>query len=99
MILLTAFVVMAGISGVLEDGVDEQGIFLPAPFSQRRRLWFFHFPGLIHHVLFLEVAVIPKFLLIGIWGSGKKGIQRHEAGPHADGRIGPDLRWIAGVLC
>jgi NADH-quinone oxidoreductase subunit M len=21
---------------------------------------------------FLEVAVIPKFLLIGIWGSGKK---------------------------
>jgi hypothetical protein len=30
---------------------------------------------------FLEVAVIPKFLLIGIWGSGKKGIQCYEARP------------------
>ena len=25
-----------------------------------------------HLFFFLEVAVIPKFLLIGIWGSGKK---------------------------
>src|SRR5882724_1120232 len=49
MILLTAFVVVAG---VLVSWKMEK---------MNKELFFF-----------LEIAVIPKFLLIGIWGSGKK---------------------------
>ena len=56
MILLTAFVVVAGVLLLL--GMGAYGFFI----SLDLFILFF----------FLEISVIPKYLLIGIWGSGKK---------------------------
>jgi NADH-quinone oxidoreductase subunit M len=72
MILLTAFVV---ISGVLVswamDMLNKEFFFLLLLLSVGA-YGFFISLDLFTMFFFLEVAVIPKFLLIGIWGSGKK---------------------------
>ena len=56
----------------MEHGKNEQRIFLPAYFLSLGAYGFFISLDLFTLFFFLEVAVIPKFLLIGIWGSGKK---------------------------
>ncbi len=37
--------------------------------------------------LFYEVALIPMYLLIGVWGQRPQGVLRHEADTDADGRF------------
>jgi NADH-quinone oxidoreductase subunit M len=72
MILLTAFVV---ISGVLVSWTTERlnkEFFFLLTFLSLGAYGFFISLDLFTMFFFLEVAVIPKFLLIGIWGSGKK---------------------------
>ena len=81
MILLTSFVVLAG---VLVSWKQEK-MNKPACVTQSGREFFlllillslgaygfFISLDLFTLFFFLEIAVIPKFLLIGIWGSGKK---------------------------
>jgi NADH-quinone oxidoreductase subunit M len=72
MILLTAFVVMAGIlvSWTMETLSKE--FFFLLLFLSVGAYGFFISLDLFTLFFFLEVAVIPKFLLIGIWGSGNK---------------------------
>jgi NADH-quinone oxidoreductase subunit M len=72
MILLTAVVVFAGmlISWNLEKMVKE--FFFLLVLLSIGAYGFFISLDLFAMFFFLEVAVIPKFLLIGIWGSGKK---------------------------
>jgi NADH-quinone oxidoreductase subunit M len=72
MIMLTAVVVMAGvlISWNIER-MAKEFFFLIALLSMGA-YGFFISLDLFTMFFFLEVAVIPKFLLIGIWGSGKK---------------------------
>ena len=72
MILLTAFVVMAGVlvSWNVEK-MTKEFYFLLILLSLGA-YGFFMSLDLFVLFFFLEVAVIPKFLLIGIWGSGKK---------------------------
>ncbi|MEO5998786.1 MAG: NADH-quinone oxidoreductase subunit M [Chitinophagaceae bacterium] len=72
MILLTAFIVIAGIlvSWSLES-MSKEFYFLLI-FLSLGAYGFFISLDLFTLFFFLEVAVIPKFLLIGIWGSGKK---------------------------
>ncbi len=72
MILLTAFVVVAGIlvSWKIEQ-LSKEFFFLLILLSLGA-YGFFISLDLFTLFFFLEVAVIPKFLLIGIWGSGKK---------------------------
>src|SRR5262245_49000590 len=72
MILLTAFVVLAGvlISWNIEQLSKE--FFFLLLFLSVGAYGFFISLDLFTLFFFLEVAVIPKFLLIGIWGSGKK---------------------------
>lgn len=72
MILLTAFVVIAGvlISWTTEK-LSKEFFFLLMLLSVGA-YGFFISLDLFTLFFFLEVAVIPKFLLIGIWGSGKK---------------------------
>ena len=72
MILLTAFVVLAGIlvSWKMENMSKEY--FFLLLFLSLGAYGFFISLDLFSMFFFLEVAVIPKFLLIGIWGSGKK---------------------------
>jgi NADH-quinone oxidoreductase subunit M len=72
MILLTAFVVVAGVlvSWNVEK-MTKEFYFLLILLSLGA-YGFFISLDLFILFFFLEVAVIPKYLLIGIWGSGKK---------------------------
>lgn len=72
MILLTAFVVVAGVlvSWNVEK-MTKEFYFLLALLSLGA-YGFFISLDLFILFFFLEIAVIPKYLLIGIWGSGKK---------------------------
>ena len=72
MILLTSFVVLAGVlvSWKMEK-MNKEFFFLLILLSLGA-YGFFISLDLFTLFFFLEIAVIPKFLLIGIWGSGKK---------------------------
>ncbi len=72
MILLTSFVVLAGI--LVSWNIQNMGkeFFFLLLFLSVGAYGFFISLDLFTLFFFLEVAVIPKFLLIGIWGSGKK---------------------------
>ncbi len=72
MILLTAFVVIAGVlvSWNIEK-MTKEFYFLLILLSFGA-YGFFISLDLFILFFFLEIAVIPKYLLIGIWGSGKK---------------------------
>jgi NADH-quinone oxidoreductase subunit M len=72
MILLTALVVIAGVlvSWKVEKMVKE--FYFLLILLSLGAYGFFISLDLFVLFFFLEVAVIPKFLLIGIWGSGKK---------------------------
>jgi NADH-quinone oxidoreductase subunit M len=72
MILLTAFVVIAGVlvSWNIEKMTKE--FFFLLILLSMGAYGFFISLDLFILFFFLEIAVIPKYLLIGIWGSGKK---------------------------
>lgn len=72
MILLTAFVVMAGVLVSWTQDKWNKEFFFLLIFLSMGAYGFFISLDLFTLFFFLEVAVIPKFLLIGIWGSGKK---------------------------
>lgn len=72
MIMLTAFVVVAGILISWKiDALTKEFFFLLLLLSVGA-YGFFISLDLFTMFFFLEIAVIPKFLLIAIWGSGKK---------------------------
>ncbi len=72
MILLTAMVVLAGVlvSWNIQKQVKEFFFFLILLSSGA--YGFFISLDLFTMFFFLELAVVPKYMLIGIWGSGKK---------------------------
>jgi NADH-quinone oxidoreductase subunit M len=72
MILLTAFVVLAGVlvSWRIESLTTE--FFLQLMLLSAGAYGFFISLDLFTMFFFLEISVIPKFMLIGIWGSGRK---------------------------
>ena len=72
MILLTAFVVMAGVLVSWKMEKMNKEFFFLLIFLSLGAYGFFISLDLFTFFFFLEIAVIPKFLLIGIWGSGKK---------------------------
>jgi NADH-quinone oxidoreductase subunit M len=72
MILLTAFVVVAGVLVSWKQETLSKEFFFLLLFLSLGAYGFFISLDLFTMFFFLEVAVIPKFLLIGIWGSGKK---------------------------
>lgn len=72
MILLTAFVVLAGVLVSWTQEMMNREYFFLLLLLSVGAYGFFISLDLFTLFFFLEVAVIPKFLLIGIWGSGKK---------------------------
>ncbi|HMJ45798.1 MAG TPA: proton-conducting transporter membrane subunit, partial [Ferruginibacter sp.] len=72
MILLTAFVVFAGVLVSWKMERMNKEFFFLLIFLSLGAYGFFISLDLFTLFFFLEVAVIPKFLLIGIWGSGPK---------------------------
>lgn len=78
MILLTSLVVMAGVlvSWDIEKRVKEFFILLLLLASGA--YGFFISLDLFTLFCFLEIAVIPKFMLIGVWGSGNKNYSANK---------------------
>ena len=72
MILLTAVVVLAGILVSWKIELMKKEFFFLLILLSAGAYGFFISLDLFSMFFFLEVAVIPKYLLIGIWGSGKK---------------------------
>jgi NADH-quinone oxidoreductase subunit M len=72
MILLTAFVVAAGVLVSWSMEKLSKEFFFLLLFLSMGAYGFFISLDLFTLFFFLEIAVIPKFLLIGVWGSGKK---------------------------
>jgi NADH-quinone oxidoreductase subunit M len=72
MIMLTVFVVLAGVlvSWKVEKMAKE--FFVLLMLLSAGAYGFFISLDLFTMFFFLELAVVPKFMLIGIWGSGKK---------------------------
>lgn len=72
MILLTACIVVAGVlMSWMMDVLSKEFFFLLVLLSLGA-YGFFISLDLFTLFFFLEIAVIPKFMLIGIWGSGRK---------------------------
>jgi NADH-quinone oxidoreductase subunit M len=72
MILMTAFVVLAGILISWTPVKWDKEFFFLLLLMSIGAYGFFISLDLFTLFFFLEISVIPKFLLIGIWGSGRK---------------------------
>ncbi len=72
MIGLTALVVLAGVLVSWNVTKQPREFFFLLMFLSAGAYGFFISLDLFLQFFFLELAVIPKYLLIGIWGSGKK---------------------------
>jgi NADH-quinone oxidoreductase subunit M len=72
MILLTTLVVIAGVLVSWKVEKMSKEFFFLLIFLSLGAYGYFIALDLFTLFFFLEIAVIPKFLLIGIWGSGKK---------------------------
>jgi len=72
MLALTACVVLAGVLVSWKEERMSKEFFFLLMLLAVGAYGFFISLDLFTMFFFLEVAVIPKFLLIGIWGSGKK---------------------------
>jgi len=72
MILLTAFVVLAGVLVSWNIQKMTKEFYFLLIILSLGAYGFFISLDLFMLFFFLEIAVIPKYLLIGIWGSGKK---------------------------
>jgi len=72
MILLTAFVVIAGVLVSWNVSKMTKEFYFLLILLSMGAYGFFISLDLFILFFFLEIAVIPKYLLIGIWGSGKK---------------------------
>ncbi len=72
MIMLTAFVVLAGVLVSWNIQKMTKEFYFLLILLSLGAYGFFMSLDLFILFFFLEIAVIPKYLLIGIWGSGKK---------------------------
>ncbi len=72
MILLTAAVVTAGILVSWNLKQQQKEFFILLQLLAAGAYGFFISLDIFTMFCFLEIAVIPKYMLIGIWGSGKK---------------------------
>jgi len=72
MILLTAFVMLAAVLVSWRIGTMVKEFFVLLLLLSAGAYGFFISLDLFTLFFFLEISVIPKFLLIGVWGSGRK---------------------------
>lgn len=96
MIMLTAVVVMAGILISWNINKLTKEFFFLIALLSLGAYGFFISLDLFTMFFFLEIAVIPKFLLIGIWGSGKK---EYSAMKLALMLMGGSALVLIGLLC
>jgi len=70
--ILTALVVLAGVLVSWQESILPKEFFFLLMLLSLGAYGFFMSRDIFTLFFFLELAVIPKFLLIGIWGSGQK---------------------------
>jgi NADH-quinone oxidoreductase subunit M len=98
MILLTAFVVLAGVLvSWREDRMSKEFFFLLI-FLSLGAYGFFISLDLFTLFFFLEVAVIPKFLIDRNLGKRKERVQRNETRPYAHGWKRTRVCWLTWVV-
>lgn len=95
MIILTALVVTAGVLVSWNIGYMTQEFLILLQLLGAGAYGFFISVDLFLIFFFLEVAVIPKYLLIGIWGSGKK---EYSANKLAIMLMGASALILVGIL-
>jgi NADH-quinone oxidoreductase subunit M len=96
MILLTAFVVIAGVLVSWNVTKMTKEYYFLLILLSLGAYGFFVSLDLFILFFFLEIAVIPKYLLIGIWGSGKK---EYSANKLALMLMGGSALVLVGLLC
>ena len=98
MILLTAFVVLAGVlvSWNVEKMTKE--FYFLLILLALGAYGFFISLDLFILFFFLEIAVIPKYLLIGIWGSGKKEYSANKLALMLMGGSALGTGWITWII-
>ena len=96
MIMLTAVVVLTGILISWNVNTHAREFFFLILVLSAGAYGFFISLDLFTMFFFLEVAVIPKFLLIGIWGSGRK---EYSAMKLALMLMGGSALVLVGLLC
>jgi NADH-quinone oxidoreductase subunit M len=72
LMILTALVVLAGVLVSWQESILPKEFFFLLMLLSLGAYGFFMARDIFTLFFFLELAVIPKFLLIGIWGSGQK---------------------------
>ncbi|MBC7848151.1 MAG: NADH-quinone oxidoreductase subunit M [Chitinophagaceae bacterium] len=78
MLILTALVVLSGLLISWKQQVMVKEYYLLLILLSLGAYGFFMSLDLLLLFFFLEIAVIPKYLLIGIWGSGKKSYSANK---------------------
>lgn len=96
MLLLTAVVVLSGVLVSWDMEKMRKEYFVLLMLLSAGAYGFFISLDLFSMFFFLEVAVIPKYLLIGIWGSGNK---ERSARKLALMLMGGSALVLAGMLC
>ena len=72
MVLLTAIIITAGVLASWDVVHRRPGVLHPPAHADDRGVRRVHVLDLFLFFLFYEVAVLPMYLLIGIWGTGRK---------------------------
>lgn len=87
MLLLSAIIVFTGTFASWKLQPLTKEYFLWFTLLSLGVFGFFISTDLFTMFMFYEVALIPMYLLIGIWGSGRKEYAANETYPDADGRF------------
>lgn len=99
MLLLSAIIVFTGTFASWQLKPLTKEYFLWFTLLSMGVFGFFISVDMFAMFMFYEIALIPMYLLIGVWGSGKKRICRHETDPHAHGRFSlPHVRHLRYLL-
>ena len=99
MLLLSAIIVFTGTFASWQMKSDVKAYFLWFCLLSVGVFGFFITVDLFSMFMFYEVALIPMYLLIGVWGSGRKEAQTDKHAPnHHQGQFAPQRRTYAREL-
>lgn len=97
MLLLSAVIVFTGTFASWKMDFLQKEYFLWFNLLAIGVFGFFISVDLFTMFMFYEVALIPMYLLIGVWGSGKKEYAAMETDVDVVGRLCPAARGVLGI--
>lgn len=93
MLLLSSVIVFTGIFTSWKMEVLPKEFFMWFCLLSIGVFGFFISTDLFTMFMFYEIALIPMYLLIGVWGTGKKRILCHETDPDVNGWLRLPIAW------